>query len=258
MLMNNKRGDLAVTLLVFLILATVLIAIFTFVTNPIKVKEKISSLGVIQDISSQESLVEFYVRQAGESAVILTYKEFASNGIYIADPVKINSNREIEFFNLNENLNEKFRLKFIENFQKEFEKYEFQEESLKTLKEIIKINNFYTAFDGNKIILDVNNLEFKESLKDVSVLYAPKINVVLNLNNIGLYDFKGVYDIKESCKIQEDIEGCFNNELVNFNAELQSKENPNKEKYILATLTSKKEFLIEYKFEKIEFSFVVR
>ncbi len=257
MLMNNKRGDIAVTLLVFLILVTVLIALFTFVTNPMKVKEKISSLGVIQIISSQESLAEFYVKQSGESAAILTYKEFASDGIYVAEPVKMNLDREIEFSSLNENLNEKFRLKFIENFQKEFEKYDFKEEYLKNLKEIIKINNFYTVFDGNKIILDVNNLEFKESLKDVGVLYAPKINVVLNLDNIGLDDFKRVYDIKEYCKIQEDVEECFNNELVNFNTVFQSKENSNKEKYILARLTSKKEFLIDYKFEKVEFSFVV-
>ena len=79
-----------------------------------------------------------------------------------------------------------------------------------------------------------------------------------NFTKIGIESFEKIYSVKEQCKNEQNaelIKQCFNNLLVNFNAEITQKQKPDSSKYYLATLTSKKEFLINDKFEKIEFSF---
>ena len=69
-----------------------------------------------------------------------------------------------------------------------------------------------------------------------------------------LHSFEKIYDVKEECKNKENIESCFNDELVNFYVSVEIKGEDNK--YSLVTLTSKKEFLFGENFENIKFSFI--
>jgi len=260
MLMKNKRGDLSVVLLVFLVLFITIYSLFTFTTSSMNVEEKISNVKIIDKIYSQENLVEFYVKEAGEKAVVKSYKEIIKDSNYIGGSVILINNVDAEFTFPKKDLNDIFMVKFIDNFKKEFQKYEFDEDYLKDLKEVIISNDFEINFDGNDLNVIFINFEFEENYEKGNlrnIKYMPKMILNFDLNKIGLESFDKIYNVKDNCKSQVDIGECFNLELNNFNAVLMNKQKSSGEGYSLVTLTSNKEFLIDGNYEKIEFGFVL-
>ena len=255
---TNKRGDISIVILVFLVVFVVSASLFVFVTSSLKENVKISGAAIVDKVKLQENSVKFHIKQVGEKSVIKTYKEIINNKEYIGDTVILVNNIEPEFKLLNENLNENFKTKFINNFKSEFESYNFEGDYLKNIQSIIYNNLFDIGFNGEILVFSENKQEFYEHSDEIQVTYQPIIKLEFNFTKIGIESFEKIYSVKEQCKNEQNaelIKQCFDNNLINFNTSVIEKEKPNKEKYFLITLTSKKEFLINDKFEKIEFSF---
>ncbi len=249
---TNKRGDVSIVILVFLVLLVVFGSLFIFYTSSVKIKDKISGVVVFNKVYMQENSIKFYLDSAGKDVMVKTYKDFVDDSGDEYD--YINNRRTVEgkypeFEELHSKINEKFEKRFSENFKKEFEKYDFEEDYLIDLKKNISENKFDVSFNGEFIQLNMNSLMLTNSIKETSIIYKPQISLEFDLNKIGLDDFGKLYNVKEDCKKQEDIQECFNNRLNYFNA-FVNQENS------LVTLTSKKEFLIDEEFKKIEFSFI--
>lgn len=255
---KSKKGSIWIVLLVFLDLFIVSASLYIFITSSWVAREKIYDASIIDKLSEKENLAEFYIREAGKKAVVESYKDIANNQEYIGGAVTLINNIDPEFGLLNENLNENFRASFIENFKKEFSAYEFDEQYLKDLRDVVLSEDFQVYFDGEIINVVFLNLQFKGSVEDINVNYNPSISIAISLTKIGLESFNDIYQTKEECKSKENMQECFNSNLRNFYSEFQSKEKPNSEGYSLATLISKKEFFLDSdkSYEKIQFSFV--
>ncbi len=253
-LMQNKRGDVAILLLVVLVLLVTMTTIFTLVTSSEKVEIKISNTRFIENFYLKQDLAEFYIGQAGEKAIVKTYKEFVEGDDYINNPIR--SEGEVEFGEIHSKLNENFRDKFRENFKTEFS-YDFENNYLKNLRGIIIDDDFEVIVDSGILTIVIDSLEMNIFIKDINITYVPEIFLDFDFKKIGLHSFEEIYEIKEKCKEDENIEDCYNN-LINFEVSVVEKEKSDEEKYIFATLATKKDFLIGEKFENIEFSFVPR
>jgi hypothetical protein len=250
---KNCKGDMAILLLVILVLLVSSATIFSLVTSSGKVEAKISDTKIVENIYYKENLVEFYIIQAGENIFAEIYNEFTKTGEYINNPIV--SGGEIEFGKVHNKLDENFRNKFIENFKEEFKDYDFEDDYLKNLKEIILDGNFDVILDKESLVVKINNLEINNSLEKVNITYIPEISLEFNFKKMGLHGFEQIYKVKEECKNVEEVENCYN-KLINFENSVIEKEKSNGEKYFFVTLTSKKQFLIEGKFVNINFSFV--
>lgn len=250
MFIKNKRGDIAVVVLVILALISTSAALFSFVTSSGGVEMKISDFKFIDSSYQKQNLAEFYIYQAGEDAIIKTYKEFADDSVPEYDYIK---NRQKEgnnakFGEIWDNLDERFSNRFKENFKTEFENYEFEEGYLKGLKELISKESFTVLFDGETLKVDIDDWQISNSLDNIGVVYFPEISSEFNLRKIGLHSFEKIYEVKEKCLDEGIAKSCFDNYLGNFESSIGSSN--------LVSLTSKKEFLAENTFEKISFSFI--
>jgi len=259
MLIKNKRGDMAVVLVVFLTLLITSVSLFVFVTSSNKINAKISDAGIVNNVQIKENEAEFYIKETAEDSVVDSYTEIIQNENYIEQPAIYNSEKEVEFKDLNSGADEELNKKFNEKFKGDFENYEFEKEHLKKLKDVISKDGFSALFNGQAFQLNINAFEMNDSSAKVNVSYTPKIFLEINLTRIGLDSFNKIYLSKEECKTGQTAEAmktCFEDNLRNFNVEVVEKTNSANEKYFLVKLKSKKTFLTETGFENLEFSFV--
>ena len=256
MFYKNKKGDMTILLLVILVLLLTSVTLFSFIISSDKTEVKISNARFIENFYPRQDLAEFYLIQAGETAIVKTYNEFAEEDDYINNPI-YNFQEEVEFRELHSKLNENFHNKFAENFKTEFKKYDFEEDYLKNLKDIIWDGDFDVIMGGGFLALTVNAWEMKSSLNDINITYVPRIFLKFDLEKIKLHGFEEIYEIKERCKEDENIEDCFS-DLINFEVSVVEKEKSSGERYFFVTCATKKDFLIEDEFKIIRFSFVLK
>jgi hypothetical protein len=268
-ILKNKKADMTVLLLVILVLVVSSGTLFSFLSNSGKVEAKIYDVSFIEKVYAEKDLAEFYLIETGELAFVKIYKEFVEEDKYVENPQKENSRNQVRFGTLNPNLNEEFKESFIEAFKVEFEKYDFEELYLNTIKEIIATENFEIEFDGevlsmlitsskfSNILNDgkgdlITSLELGEPLNDMEVDYSPVIFLKFDVGKIGLHSFEEFYTVKENCKGEENVEVCFE-ELNNFNVEISENGDD-----VFVDFVSKKDFLIEGDFQNINFGFVLK
>ncbi len=256
MFYKNKKGDIAILLLVVLVLLLTSATLFSFIISSGKTEVKISNAKFIENFYSRQDLAEFYLSQAGEIAIFKTYNEFVEEDDYINNPV-YNSNREVEFKELHGKLNENFHNKFVENFKTEFKSYDFEEDYLKNLKEAVNDGDFDVTLDRGILEIVIDSWEMKAFLNDINITYTPGISLKFDLKRVGLHSFEEIYEIKEGCKGDENIEKCFS-DLINFDVGVVEKEKSDEQKYFFVTCTTKKDFLIEGEFDSIKFGFVLK
>jgi len=259
MLIKNKKGELSIVILVLLILLLTMVTLFTFAKDTSKIEAEISDAKFLQDSYVKENNVENYLSLALESAIIESYKEIITKGNeeYVGDPAISNSQKEIMFNNLADDIDSIFLEKIKEKFIVEFLGYDYEENYLVKAELHVDSENFEITFaeDSFKIILE--ELTFIDSYEDISWAYATKIQTSSSLNKLGLESFEKIYEVKEKCKQQSDIQKCFNDEISNFEVVVEGKKDSSDNEYDLVKFTSEKEFLINNNFEKINFEFVL-
>ena len=262
----NRRASLEIVLLVLMTLLVVGVTIFVFTTQKYSFNKKIGNVISADDSYYDLSLIEFYIKQAGENAFYKTYKEVVESREYL-DPVITNLQNEVEFRSLNSNLNEEFKTKFNENLKREYAKYNFEDKqtNLNRFKDdYIKNDKFKIEYDGKrlKIMVDDFTLINGPEGEDITIKYNPDILLEYDFRELGLNSFNQIYTVKELCVTTsvslEEMENCFSL-LNNFDVAVEEKTKPNSqngETYDLVTLTSKREFFIDGTLQKIEIKFI--
>ena len=130
----NKRGDISIVVLVFLVLIVCIATIFSFLVSGGKINTQVGNTRLVENVYSEQYFVEYYLSESMKLALVKTYEEFANSKDYIANPI-IDSDGNYEFKDLHAKLKENFIEKFKINLNEEISKYNFEEKSL------INLNN---------------------------------------------------------------------------------------------------------------------
>ena len=146
--MKNKSGAMEIVLLVLLVVLVTSASLFIFITSDRKAEAKIYDARFIEGFYQKQELAEFYIKQVGEDVI---EKNGASN--------------------------------FKENFKTEFGEYNFEEDYLIELKEIISEGRFNVLVEEDVLEITINQLEMKNSFEKIQVEYTPEISVKFDLKN---------------------------------------------------------------------------
>jgi len=142
----NKRADPSVVLLVFLVVIVALTALFVFIADPMGARAKIYDVQFIEELYEKQDLAEFYIRQVGESVI----NKYGEND-------------------------------FREDFKTEFNAYDFDEEHMKELKEIINQGNFGVEINEKILKITIDSLQMKKSFGKIQIIYDPEISLEFKL-----------------------------------------------------------------------------
>jgi len=247
----HKKANLHIWVFVMMTLFACVIAFSGIYAGALKVKINIYDASFLKEVYTQEDSARFYLRQVGERAFVETYQNFVSDGDY---GVSYNLNKEVKLGELNELWKENFKEFFEENFKNEFVSYNFREDYLKDVKDLVEKNNFEV---GNDFAIVVNGIKFEEDIESVGVIYFPELEIQFDFEKLGLMDFDELYKSKVKCQSAASFEDCLNKELKNFNVDVLEKTNSDASVYSFVSLESKKEFFTGSGFEKIKFGFVL-
>ena len=235
--MNKKGVYIGSVIFVIMTILLVVATLFSFLTSTSKVEAEVYDVVFLDTAYSQEKEMNYLLLQELENAVIESYDEILLNKEYIGGGiVKTNSEGYVEFRDIESNLDSLFKNKIKNKLH--YNSFEVEK----------KENIFLVSIAGEKII--------KNSSK-INISYKPILSSEINLNSLGLNSFKEIYEFKEKCIYEssiKEIKNCYNsnrNLISYFDLEIPEKTN-----YIVMTLTSKKEFLINNQLQKISFSFV--
>lgn len=254
--MLGKKGEsISLSIFVFLTYALLTYSLFSFLTNSWYVQEEISVGSVIFEAYEEEDLADFYFSEVCERALIKTYYEFVSKESskydYIENPQTYSGSEIFIFDNLNSNFNEEFMKRLEENVVDGIKDYNFLSGGVVDIKKL-----------GENYVFILTGLEFKGSKENLEYLYKPIIEDNFEIDKMSLNSFDEIYNFKESCLSGsfEERKICYesNKELIgkfDVFVEVAGVENS---KYLIFNLKSKKEFLIEDNFKKIDFDFIVR
>ncbi len=262
--LKNKRGDMAVIMVVFMTLLLVGVALYYFNTSNKAYAETIQNPDILDKVYFQEDQAKFYLQDSLERATINTYQDFIDNELYIVNSVKKD---DYLIFDKPWNEEEKFERKLIENFGIEISKYKIEGFDLGNMEINAEANNIFVKMKNF-------NADFSTTENEVGVSYDKEINAELNLNEFGLHSFKEISDVKEYCKeIASAVEkgNCYSEVLKNFDvsAELIRKdaggnvitvftdETGVADAYSVVTLRSNKSFFIDnFGFKKVVIIFI--
>ena len=200
----NKRGDISIVVLVFLVLIVCIATIFSFLVSGGKINTQVGNTRLVENVYSEQYFVEYYLSESMKLALVKTYEEFANSKDYIANPI-IDSDGNYEFKDLHAKLKENFIDKFKINLNEEISKYNFEEKSLINFKDRVSSGNYDAEFDGEKIRIILKDFEIKKDFKKFSVNYIFNLTREVEFGKVNLDGFGEIYTIKEKCKNEGDI-----------------------------------------------------
>lgn len=228
-LLRNKKGDISVLLLVFLLLFLVTYVMFLFVTRTGKVDASMGDARFLESTFYEEGQARFYLTSAAEKAIARSYIEIA------------NEKGQMVLNNFDEaTMNLLLKDKMSANFEVEKSKYNLRDikvQSISVSGEIVDIE-----FSDFPVLADLSDSKGNLIAK---AIYRPSMKIRLNITERGLNSFGQINSARGVCGALEkidEIQGCFNRELPNFDARV---EQMGKEGEKVAYLVSKKRFLIE-------------
>ncbi|MCF7910135.1 hypothetical protein K9L16_00490 [Candidatus Pacearchaeota archaeon] len=259
----NKKADLPTLVFVLMTLAVSITILFGFLSNSSKISGQIIDVKLIDTLDVKESIIKNNFETSFERALAQTYKEIIENQEYISAPVKINSEGYYEFKELDEGLDKKFLDLLKINFRQDYINCFFNENYLQNLKHVIfKNNNFSLEKKQEVFYLKLDKFNFSLNTRNYNITYFPELSFEKSLNEIGLHGFDEIYNYKQKCSNLESVSSrriCYqsNDGDVDkyFNVKISELSN-SAGKYILISLESKREFLINGKFEKIKIEFI--
>ena len=276
---NNKRGNVMVG--IFVILTVLIIGTTLFVFNVYKAGEKVLryDLHFSDAVEAKSGELEEYIDSFGEKAVIKSYKEMTEKGYYVGKEIPETKETIFVFDNYNDEeekfVNGKFVELFKKYFQKEFESIEFNDLVLGNLKDYILRGAYEAEFDGEVLKLSVKGLsivgdsvvkdgkrEWNWYLSDklpsnenaeTSIVNRRDIGKMFNLRIVGLESFENIENSIILCNAESDFEKCLDLKIKNF----ESSHSKSAGGLRIVTLESKKEFLIDGKYEGIALQFLL-
>jgi len=252
----NKRGDLSITLLVFMIFTLCLFSLVAMIYNLRTVDEKVVNPDFIGKVYLQEDRTRSLLDTILEKSAVEAYSSLA---------VESSGKDYKDFFKNANDLNLEARTR--ENFIMKFQGMKFQEDYM---KKVAELTNFNLKIENGVIKADLGESYFHENatieeIKGIKKVlgivykpgkypqgtlmidagYKPEISSSFELDKLGLVSFDKLKSVIESCKKDAN---CLQNNLGNFDVVI----NANK-----VVLKTKKSFMIGTEFRVIEISMQV-
>jgi hypothetical protein len=253
---KNKKADLSVVAFVLLVLLLCTYTLYSMTANRRKVSTTVSGFEQIEELLLEKKDIEYRLLKTTEECFIESYKEFVETGLILEPPlIALGGTTIFEELNLNTKEDYLEKIKTCLN-KKGQEKHRglfahdddfFKDVLFSRLK-----NNQFTLSPEYKITL--NNFPLTRSEENLK--YLTTLNAEINLEKIGLIDFKKIEEAIECKKNKECIDSITKSLFEVQIEKISFGEEDNKEYYLNHTFKSKKEFLIGNEFKNIEFSFL--
>jgi len=226
----NKKADVSITLLVFMILVLAGFTLFSFAKSNLTSVAKFNDVRFVEKAYYWEEGARFDLVGAGERAFIKSYSELLAQNPFVKTQELIDSD---------------MRTKFLVNFG--------SDEIIKSRYPEYPVNTFEVKINRNMLELS-NSLIFSESFASeeriTTLSYVYSFNKKFYLDDYGLYTVDEIRQKSEKCLGEKDnskVLSCLESELPNFSSELGN----NKE----ITFVSKRMYLIDRALKHISFSF---
>ncbi len=243
--LRNKRGDIAITLFVILVLVICVYTLTLFNSVRGKISSNIEGINVPEELFLEKQDMEYRMYKLGEECIINSFEELS-----ILNNITI----------LTDQLSNEDYIKRIQNCLKKksllIEKDMTNEEKLGPLGIYTRLNS------GANISLDLNSEELTIKIAEFPIgqgknnlNYRPDIYTKINFYKIGLIPPEKINEMLE-CDESEDIVKCVENiSKYNFGKafEIVHPENKDEKPKERNIILSQKEFLINNEFKKIRF-----
>ena len=248
-MMINRKGQIAIGLLVLMTLILTLVALMSFYNNSQDLKLKIADARFADKVYSDELNWKNNVRKQVELLVVERYSK--------ADI----QNNEFEDIEVEiENAVGKVRIPVDRNESDVKEAYiELDDEIVQIVMEDFPISGRLLLENKERVWVwgFIPAGSFDQIKSSVGVIYRPSMKTNLNLTKIGLHGFKQISDSLEFCKIfntKQEIENCLSSRLLNFDivaSVIMDENGVISEKSV--EMKSKRMFAIDGELKKIEF-----
>jgi len=274
MIIKNKKGDLATTLLVFMTLVLVGAALLSFIYSK-GIEATIADSRFIDNLYIKEDQIKFYLTEAGVNSLAKSYDDIVKGDFLVSSPKK--ENEVLVFDNFNENFaNDNLKEKFSANLKREIAKYKFNDKTLLEFQKEISAGKFNVDLKDDVFFIEFRDFSIKggsvigekeriwvwgfipttykeEKLKSlISVIYRPAFLISVNITENGLATFKEIYFVSNVCKGEENTAQCISNRLKVFDVGVQKQD-----KYKFVSLKSKQKFLVNEELKNIEIKFLI-
>lgn len=263
----SRKGNLPILIFVIMTFVVCSYTLFIFLTNSPQVKAAIINVDRgFDSIYDQEAETRFFLRDSFEKALIKTYEEFVVRGDYLSN-LRISQFSELQGIYYSGILSQGFKTEFIvrlkENFKKDIQGKKFEKSYLNNLQKDILDEKFEIMFKENKNIeVKIDNSFFDYKGDGIETIYNPVIKEEINFTRTGLEEVENFVELGSLCsgfsEIDEKKEGYETKKgyLDNFEFNYREIEISEDKKELVLDLKSKREFLIDNDFKKIEFSFI--
>lgn len=240
--LRNKRGDIAITLFVILVLVICVYTLTLFNANREKISLNIKGINHPEELFLEKQDMEYRMYKLGEECIIDSFEELSnlnSLDILISQVSKENYTRNI--------------LNCLKKKSLLIEKDMTNEEKLGPLGIYTRLNSgANVSLDLNSEELTIKIAEFPIGQGENNFNYRPDIYTKINFYKIGLISPERINEMLE-CDESEDIVKCIENiSKHNFGKafEIVHPENKDEELKERNIILSQKEFLINNEFKK--------
>ncbi len=252
----NRRGDIAVVLIVILTLAVSLAALTSYVINKNSAVSIVSDAGFIESVYMKEEQVRFYSDNALQMGIAKAYSEFSFGRTgekdLFSDSVKRYFKEEVEKLKAEDKVLTDFKTsvkedKFALNFDSDKTEFSLNEISIGSG---VYIKNKKRVLLWNFIPTPVKADELEAN---IGVLYRPKIEERVYFSELGLKGFDELEEDLNYCKQASDFSGCLKSREGDFDLTIAKAD----EKYHIL-MESKRSFVISGKLQpvRLEFDFL--
>jgi hypothetical protein len=253
---KNKKADLSVIAFVLLVLLLCSYTLYAMAINRNKVTTTIEGFEQVEKILLEKKDIEYRLLKTTEECFIESYKEIIETKLILKPPLNTLGETTI-FEELNSNIKENYieKIKICLNKKGKENHRGLLVENSDFLKDVLFFKLRHNQFEitsAYRIIIK----EFPFATNIQNQKYSPNLNAEINLEKIGLIDFEKIKEAIECKKNKKCIESATKNLFEVQITEISFEEEDNKEHYLNHTFKSKKEFLINNEFKKIEFSFL--
>ncbi len=226
----DKKGDLGVTLLVFMIVVLIAVTLFSFIRSSGKGEAFFGDVHIAESVIAKEDAARFNLFEAGKRSLTESYAEMAGNIETATDgellgKLKDKVQKDSIFGGKGDNI-------------------------------VVEGKNNSFSFSIKGAVYQVPTKIANEDTNELSVGVNYKTDVVaeIDLRNEGLHSFGDIADAGQECikqKTNPEIEVCLRNKLFNFDVKVEDKDT--KKNLIF---TTKRDYLLSGVSRKIEFSYI--
>ncbi|MBS3091341.1 hypothetical protein J4217_02745 [Candidatus Pacearchaeota archaeon] len=232
----NKKGDVSVTLLIFMALFLVITALYSFMVYS-RINTSIADPRFLEKSYQKEEMYKIEIFTKGYENIVKDYYDKTQD--YLSG-----NELEVSGFQIKD---ENGNVKNIDaNKDKEMVSFISKEDF--PIFDEITIKDKQSRWYWRIVPESVKDQQIKVLINSI---YKPKIDVKINLTEMGLHDFDEIDSAVNQCKDSDNdkIRYCLSERLGNFDVSIDVKDNVK-----TALFNTKKKFYIDNQLRKIEIS----